>query len=142
MVGMDLIAPELIYHGCCVVYPNVMTVVRIDSETIAINSSIGAVNHWKQNPFKDPVPGFNRPQFIILYNAMDITNQAIIDSQGLNVTIFPPEGLRYQEGQHGVILKGSFISNVSQSGHIQIIDINPSAWPPDYRNHMRIDKVI
>jgi hypothetical protein len=107
--------------------PNLVLCERSDSETIdmevLLQDQIGPGIYAKKiNPFIDPAQ--NRTHFIILYNSLDVSDQAAIDRQGLALTIDPPDGIPYTDRARAV-LKGPAISNTTSKGHLEVIDINP-----------------
>jgi hypothetical protein len=120
---MNLIDPTF---GCCGLTPNSAIPERINSNTIQITYlTTSEINLGKENPFVDPIPGLDRPRLFIYYNSHDLSDQVIINKQGLAVSIDPPEGLHYVRGST-VLLKGNEISNISGPGHLKVIDVNPS----------------
>jgi hypothetical protein len=126
---MDMVGPS--YQPSKValaIGPNIVLCERSNSETIDMQvllyDQIGPGIYAKKiNPFIDPAQ--NRTHFIILYNSLDVSDQATIDRQGLTLTIDPPEGVPYTDRTRAV-LKGPAISNTTSKGHLEVIDINPA----------------
>ena len=135
-IRTELFPPPILNYGD-VVGENSAIIERPDADTIIITMNMRSqtVDYRYNNPFIDPVPGWDKPRFIILYNSMDMSDQATIDRQGLSVRIDPPDGLHYYNyslrdwngGQQSrVILKGPEISNATSKGRVEIFDFNPT----------------
>jgi hypothetical protein len=135
-VRMDLVRPTAYSYGD-IVGINSAFIERPDMDTIVITMNMRSqtIDYRYNNPFIDLPPGFDKPRFIILYNSMDMSDQATIDRQGLSVRIDPPDGLHYYNyslrdwdgsQQSRVILKGPEISNATSKGRIEIFDFNPT----------------
>jgi len=136
VMRMDLIGPTSVPRSSGVFHFSPSASVEQQSaSTIIITVTIpdDRINFGRTNPFIDPDK--KGPRFVILYNSNDLSNQEIIDRQGLPVIIDPPEGLHYMNGSQ-VVLKGAMISDSNTKGHLEVIDINPSRGSIEMNNQI------
>lgn len=132
--GPTVIIPERVSNDTIIItsYP------ALDCVSMGFTDPFGCVKMGYTNPFIDPDE--NRYYFLIRYNSKDISNQEIINHQGLMLTIDPPQGIQRLKGSR-TVLKGPEISNSSSDGRLEIFEVNPSLGSRNMKN-MWVDHYI
>lgn len=93
------------------------------AEKTGVDSIMVAVGN--EDPSMDWVPPHKRPVFTVVLNGNDVSNQKIVEKQGIAITVDPPQGLQYQRGAR-VILKGPGVFNNTPYCTVNVTEKYPS----------------
>jgi hypothetical protein len=119
LVLVLVIIPQEQANSCCGLLGDPVHIERLDSNSIAITLFFSEHSHMN----------IDSTFFNISLDDHDVTNQDIIERQGLSISINPPTGLSYQNGSQ-VIFTGPDISNKTRIHHLVVNEVYPDTDAP------------
>jgi hypothetical protein len=107
---LPLMVPTVDWQKCNG-FGDVLKIERLDDTTLKITQ----LNENSPQDCLSDKPYINK----ISLDGRDVSNQAVIDKEGLSDTIDPPEGLMYANGSQ-VVLEGPEVQNKSHAPHLDV----------------------